>query len=165
MGVNLFALAKKLIRALREKYGLVLLLTEEQKQSEKKPGVIYSEFRLVLNVSVGYFDEMHPNDIKNPNIWKSVYAPIPLLRCYKIMELFLYIKGIWDKAESGELYEEGERYWEEFRDRYNIRRSKRAGGRTRVLQDALVGKELPYGFSERRQKYRKPESQGDTVEA
>ena len=162
---NIYALVNKLIKALKEKYGIVLLLTEERKQSEKREELVYSEYRLVMNVSVEYFNEMHPNFVKNPNLWKSRYAPVPLLKCYKLMELFGYVKEIWEKAESGELYEEGERYWDEFRSRYNIGRSKRAGGRKRVLQDALVGKELPYGFSEYKQKFSKPKGAGDTAKA
>jgi len=165
MAVNLIAMTNKLIKALRAKHKVVLLLTGEQKQSEKREELIYTEYRLVMNVSTEYFNEMHPNFTKNPNIWKSRYAPVPLLKCYKVMELFEYVKGIWERAESGELYEEGERYWDEFRSRYNIRRSKRAGGRARVLQDALVGKELPYGFSEYRQKFSKPKGAGDTAKA
>jgi hypothetical protein len=154
-----------MLKAIRLKYKQTLLYTEEQKVSEKTGG-IYTEYRLSLNVTTEKYNEMHPNDVLNPNIHKSKYAQIPLKRAVKAEEMFLYLfEEIWKKLESGEMYEQGERAKERIRSRYHTRRVKGAGGSTGVLQDAQVSEELSGGVSERNERVRDEAGEGDIGEA
>ena len=163
--VNFHILIKKMLKAIRIKYGQTLLYTEEQKVSERT-GNVYTEYRLALSMTTKKYNEMHPNDELNPNIHKSAYAQVLLKKTVKIEEMFLYLlNDIWKKLESGEMYEQGERAREKIRSRYHTRRVKGAGGSAGVLQDAPVGEELSGGISGDKQCNGNGAGEGDTAKA
>jgi len=162
--MNFHILIKKMGRAIREKYGQVLLYTEEQKVSDRT-GHIYTEYRLSLSVTREKYNEMHPGKELDEKLHPGKYATIPLKRTISVREMFLYVLGIWKKLESGEMYEEGKREQERIRSGRHVKRRKGRGGSTGVLQDASVGEELPGGISGSERGDSEGESEGDTEEA
>ena len=145
--VNFTILILKMLKAIRMKHGVILLLTTEQKISERT-GRVYTEYRVSLGMTVEQFDAMHPNDPKNPMVYKSKYASKLLYVTVKQEEMFRYILDeIWKPLESGEMYEKGKVEAAKFRSRYDARKRKGGGSRKGVLQDAQVGKELPGDIS------------------
>lgn len=163
--VNFHLLTRKILKGIRTKYGQNILYGEDQKVSEKT-GKIYTEYRVSLLVTRNKYNEMHPENPLNPNIHKSKYAVIPLMRTIKIQELFLYLyNDIWLKLESGEMYEQGEKARKRVRSRYDVGGVKGPGSGKGVLQDAQVGEELSGGISGGKFDDGGGEGEGDTVEA
>lgn len=162
---NFHLLTRKLLKGIRTKYNQTILYGEDQRVSEKT-GKIYTEYRVNLLVTRDKYNEMHPENPLNPNIHKSKYAMIPLYRTIKIEEMFLYLyEEIWNKLESGEMYEQGERARKRVRSRYAVGGIKGRSGSTGVLQDALTGEELPGSVSGSERNNGTGEGEGDTVEA
>jgi len=162
--VNFTQLIEKLIKAIHLKHHQLLLLTIEQKFSEKKEKV-YTEYRLYMNMTTEDYNRIFPENAKNPKVYKNKYVQYLLTKTYTKQEMFLYLKEIWDKYESGEMYERQEIAEREIRSRHNYRRGKGAGGRQGVLQDAPFGKELSGGVSGDEQHSGNGAVQGDTEEA
>lgn len=162
---NFHLLTRKLLKGIRVKYNQTILYGEDQRVSEKT-GKIYTEYRVNLLVTRDKYNEMHPENPLNPNIHKSKYAMIPLYRTIKIEEMFLYLyEEIWNKLESGEMYEQGERARKRVRSRYAVGGIKGRSGSAGVLQDALTGEELPGSVSRSERNEGTGEGEGDTVEA
>ena len=145
--IDFVKMTLKMIKAIRLKYGVTLLLSTEQRISEKS-GRVYTEYKLSLGMTVEQFNRMYPNDEKNPKVYKSKYAGRVLYQGIKKEELFQYVlEEIWKPLESGEMYEKGITESAKIRSRYSTRRGQRRGGSKGVLQDAQVGEELPGGIS------------------
>lgn len=165
MGINFGLLIGKLAKAIQIKHGVVLLYSTKQKVSEKS-GRVYTEHSLELSMTTEEYNEMFPNQKLNPNIHKSKYASLLLIKTVRQDELFKYLLDeIWKKLESGEMYEKGKQEREKIRSRYYPRRRKRRSGSEGVLQDAPVGEELPGGISGDEQRHGQRSLQGDTGEA
>lgn len=146
MAVNFHMLIHKLIKAVRLKYDLILLYNTEQKVSDNT-GKVYTMHSLYLSMTTDEYNERFPNQRLNPNIHKSKYASLLLIRTPKQEELFKFLlEEIWNKLNSGEMYEQGKREIEKIRGRYYPGRRKGRSGGEGVLQDAPAGEELPGGI-------------------
>lgn len=144
---NFNMLMLKMIKAIRLKYGQVLLLKTEQKVSEES-GRVYTEYSVSLSMLTEEYNRMFPKDPKNPHIHKSKYASLLLKRTPKVEEMFLYLLNeIWRKLESGEMDEQGKRFAEAVRSGRYVRKGKRGSGGKGVLQKSQVREELPGGIS------------------
>ena len=106
---NFHVLIHKLIKAVRLQYDIVLLYSTEQKVSDET-GKVYTVYSLSLSMTTEEYNERFPNQRKNPKIHKSRYASLLLIRTVKQGELFNFLhKEIWNKLNSGEMYEQGKR--------------------------------------------------------
>ena len=162
---NFHILIPKLIKGIRYKHGVTLLLVQEDKISEKT-GNVYTEYRVYLGMGVEKYNEIHPNDAKNPKVHKSKYATRLLYKTVKREEMFLFIYNeIWKPLESGEMYEKGREAAERIRSRYYPNRGKGASGSAGVLQDAQVSEELSGSLSGSEQQGSYGSGEGDIVEA
>ena len=142
---NFHVLIHKLIKAVRLQYDIVLLYSTEQKVSEET-GKVYTVYSLSLSMTTEEYNERFPNQRKNPKIHKSRYASLLLIRTVKQGELFNFLhKEIWNKLNSGEMYEQGKREIAKIRSRYYPGRREGTGGSEGVLQDASPGEELAGG--------------------
>ena len=74
---NFNLLMLKMVKAIRLKYGKVLLLKTEQRVSEYT-GRVYTEYSVSLSMTVEEYNEIFPSDAKNPKIHKSKYASLLL---------------------------------------------------------------------------------------
>lgn len=145
--VNFHGLILKMLKGIRLKYGQVLLLKTDQKVSERT-GRIYTEYSLSLNMTTEEYNKMFPKTPKNPNIHKSMYAPLLLKKTVKVEDMFLFLLDeVWRKLESGEMNEQGKRFAEAIRSRRYVRKGAGGSGSPGVLQDAQVSKELSGNIS------------------
>ena len=162
---NFKLLIAKLQKAIRLKHGQVFLLTTEQRFSEKRE-IVYTEYRIYVNMTTEEYNYLFPNDAKNPEVYKGAYVRHLLKTTIDAREMFLYLKRIWDKLESGEMYEQGRRAEEyRIRGRRSLIRGKGRGGRKGVLQDAPAGEELSGGVSGDELSDGDGKGKGDTGEA
>jgi len=143
--VNFHMLVKKILKAIRIKYDQNILYGEEQKVG--KTGRVYTEYRVGLSVTVGKYNEMHPECRVDPKQYPGGHITIPLKRTIKIQELFFYLMNdIWKPLESGEMYERGKEARKKREERFGsgraVKHGRRRGGSAGVLQDAQVSEEL-----------------------
>ena len=162
---NFNLLMLKMVKAIRLKYGKVLLLKTEQRVSEYT-GRVYTEYSVSLSMTVEEYNEMFPKSAKNPKIYKSKYASLLLKKTAKAEELFLYLLNeVWKPLESGEMDEKGKRFADAISSGWYVRKRKRGSGSTGVLQDASVSEKLSGGISGGEQGGSDGKGEGDTGEA
>ncbi len=162
---NFSMLMRKMVKAIRLKYGQTLLLKTEQRVSDFT-GRVYTEYSVSLSMTVEEYNRMFPKDPKNPKVYKSKYASLLLKKTTKVEEMFLFLLDeVWRKLESGEMDEKGKQFAESIRSGRYVRKRKRGSGSTGVLQDAQVSEKLSGGVSGGEREVSDGQGKGDTGEA